>query len=193
MSTAQCRRVAIDRRARRASRYFSTSLRAAGGSSAGAAAPDTTAQTSEPTNVASEDAALPSACAGVADHLGRLLRRLDDVEDDEGDDQPGDDLLEVHRHLHGCVGGQAPGRSEPAGTGSARSAADGFVPWVTQVTSATPATRRSAERARGVPRSASRAAGARSAARAAGRDRCGRAGRAAPAARRAARRRSSAT
>src|SRR3954447_2700489 len=57
---------------------------------------------------------------GVADQLGGGLGCLDDVEDDERDDQPGDDLLQVHRHLRGARIGPGRGVIRAAGPASTR-------------------------------------------------------------------------
>src|SRR3954447_20845303 len=197
-SEAQCRRVAM-MTSSPSRRYLATSFRArrpshlvrcgplSGGRRAGGEV--TSDQGADEVRERGRDVA--ERVAGAADERGRGLGKLDHVEDDEGDDQPGDDLLEVHRHLRGALAGQAPWTRNPRGRGPP-GVANRFVPWVTQVPATTGPTRRPG---RGPPRSTPTVSrpggGARWAGRVADPDTGGRAGRAARAAPRAARRRSS--
>src|SRR3954463_5981133 len=95
-STAGCRWVSTTHPSP-GSRYFLTSVRARADRGTLRCGPVTRGLDEGPDEVGQRGCRVAECLPGVLDHLRRLLRRLDHVEDDERDDQPGDDLLEAHR------------------------------------------------------------------------------------------------
>src|SRR3954453_1758091 len=102
ISTAGCRWVRITQPSL-GSRYFLMSLRACADRGAWGCGRVTAGLDERPAEIGERGGRVAEGLPDALHALRRLLRRLDDVEDHECDDQPGEDLLEAHSHLHRCA------------------------------------------------------------------------------------------